>query len=62
MVPSADRFHPENLAQKESREAIKTAAIYGTNASGKSTVIRAYVTAIMAVRTLDIRNITQKIP
>ena len=62
MVPSTDRSHPENLAQKGSREAIKTAAIYGANAAGKSAVIRAFVAAIMAVRTSDTRNITQKIP
>ena len=62
MVPSTDRSHPENLAQEGNREAIKTAAIYGANAAGKSAVIRAFVAAIMAVRTSDTRNITQKIP
>lgn len=62
MVPSTDRSHPENLAQERNREAIKTAAIYGANAAGKSAVIRAFVAAVMAVRTSDTRNITQKIP
>src|SRR5699024_5973193 len=37
-------------------------AIYSANAAGKSAVIRAFVAAIMAVRTSDTRNITQKIP
>ncbi len=62
MVPSTDRSHPENLAQEGNRETVKTAAIYGANAAGKSAVIRAFVAAIMAVRTSDTRNITQKIP
>ena len=44
------------------RDALKSAAIYGANAAGKSAVIRAFVAAIMAVRTSDTRNITQKIP
>lgn len=62
MVPSSDKSHPENLAHKGKRDALKSAAIYGANAAGKSAVIRAFVAAIMAVRTSDTRNITQKIP
>ena len=62
MVPSSDKSHPENLAHMGKRDALKSAAIYGANAAGKSAVIRAFVAAIMAVRTSDTRNITQKIP
>lgn len=62
MVPSSDKSHPENLAHEEKKDALKSAAIYGANAAGKSAVIRAFVAAIMAVRTSDTRNITQKIP
>ena len=62
MVPSSDKSHPENLAHEGKRDALKSAAIYGANAAGKSAVIRAFVAAIMAVRTSDTRNITQKIP
>ena len=47
---------------REKKDALKSAAIYGANAAGKSAVIRAFVAAIMAVRTSDTRNITQKIP
>ena len=62
MVPSSDKSHPEILAHEGKRDALKSAAIYGANAAGKSAVIRAFVAAIMAVRTSDTRNITQKIP
>lgn len=62
MVPSSDKSHPENLAHEGKKDALKSAAIYGANAAGKSAVIRAFVAAIMAVRTSDTRNITQKIP
>lgn len=62
MVPSSDKSHPENLAHMGKKDALKSAAIYGANAAGKSAVIRAFVAAIMAVRTSDTRNITQKIP
>lgn len=62
MVPSSDKSHPENLAHEGKKDALKSAAIYGANAAGKSAVVRAFVAAIMAVRTSDTRNITQKIP
>lgn len=62
MVPSSDKSHPENLAHEGKKDALKSAAIYGANAAGKSAVIRAFVAAIMVVRTSDTRNITQKIP
>ena len=62
MVPSSDKSHPENLAHVGKKDALKSAAIYGANAAGKSAVIRAFVAAIMVVRTSDTRNITQKIP
>ena len=62
MMPSSDSSHSENLGCIQNCKAIKSAAIYGANAAGKSTMIQAFVAAIMAVRLSDTRNITQKIP
>ena len=61
LIPSSDKEHPENLAHTGGRQAVKSIAIYGANAAGKSNVILAFVAAIMAVRTSDIRNVGQKI-
>ena len=61
LIPSSDKTHPENIAYAGERGAVKTIAIYGANAAGKSNVILAFVAAIMAVRTSDVRNVGQKI-
>ena len=41
MVASKDDAHPHNLIECDKLSLVKTAAIYGPNASGKSTLINA---------------------
>ena len=49
MVPSSDKSHPENLAHEGKKDALKSAAIYGANAAGKSAVIRAFALMVVYV-------------
>ena len=41
MVASKDDSHPENIIEGEKFNLLKTAAVYGANASGKSNLIKA---------------------
>ena len=62
LVPSADKEHPENLVEKGGFKANAIAAIYGANASGKSTLFRAMTSAINYIRTSNLYQVGQSIP
>jgi predicted ATP-dependent endonuclease of OLD family len=50
LVAGRDRKHPENLIAKSGLRLLKAAAIYGANASGKSSLIKALDVLVDAVR------------
>lgn len=62
LVPSADREHPENILVSGKDRANNLIAIYGANASGKSTLFKALTNAIIYIRSSNIYQLGQKIP
>ncbi len=62
MVPSQDKEHPENILTDGRYKANSLAAIYGANASGKSTLFRAMTNAIIFIRSSNVIQVGQKIP
>lgn len=62
MVPSQDNEHPENILIDGKYRANSLAAIYGANASGKSTLFRAMTNAIIFIRSSNVMQVGQKIP
>lgn len=50
MIASADKQHNNNYSLSGKDKCLKTVAVYGANASGKSNLFLALTTAIMAVR------------
>lgn len=60
---SANREHPENtMEQPFGGRVLKTAAIFGANAAGKSNLVRAITAALMIVRTSETRQVDDPIP
>ena len=62
MEPSQDDAHPENIVATKKYRAMNTIAIYGANASGKSTIFKALTVALNSVRTSSNVQITNIIP
>ena len=62
LVPSADKSHPENLIVLGKYKANAITAIYGANASGKSTLFKAMTNAIFFIRTSNLYQVGQGIP
>lgn len=62
LIPSVDREHPENILRSGKYKANSFIAIYGANASGKSTLFKAMTNAIVFIRTSNIYQVGQKIP
>ena len=62
LEPSQDKEHPENIIHNKKYSAMNTIAIYGANASGKSTLFRALTIALNAIRTSSNAQITNAIP
>lgn len=62
LVPSADKEHPENILTIGKYKANCLAAIYGANASGKSTLFKAMTNAIVYIRNSNLYQVGQKIP
>ena len=50
MVASKDKEHKENLIQGNGENYVKSAVIYGANASGKSNLFKAFNLAIIMLR------------
>ena len=62
LIPSVDQEHPENILISGKNKANNLIAIYGANASGKSTLFKALTNAIVYIRTSNLYQFGQKIP
>ena len=62
LEPSTDKEHPENIVQKDRYRAINLVAIYGANASGKSSLFKAMTTALNVLRGSNIRQVNDRVP
>lgn len=60
--PSKDSEHPENLITKGDYMAVSSAAIYGANASGKSSLFKAITIALIMVRNSNKVQVTDRLP
>lgn len=61
MEASADKEHPENVISFGKERLIKAAAVFGANASGKSSLFQALTAGILAVRDSNKRQVNQPI-
>ncbi len=62
LIPSSDNTHPENLVVSGKYKANVITAIYGANASGKSTLFKAMTSAIIYIRNSNMFQVGQAIP
>ena len=62
LEPSRDSEHPENLITKGDYTAVNSVAIYGANASGKSSLFKAITIALNMIRSSNNVQITDKLP
>lgn len=58
---SSDNEHPDNFVAFEKTRCLKSVVIYGANASGKSSLLKAMTAAILIVRGSQSRQISDKI-
>lgn len=61
MVPTSDDSLWDNVIESK-ENALRTLAVYGANASGKTNLMRAFTTVILAVRNSNFRNPNDPIP
>ena len=57
MEASSDKEHPENVVAFGKERVLRTAAIFGANAAGKSNLFLAFTAAILMVRRSNLRQI-----
>jgi AAA15 family ATPase/GTPase len=50
LAPGADKELSDNIMADDKHNALKTAAIFGANASGKSNIIKAFSSAVLLIR------------
>ena len=62
LIPSSDKQHPENLYTVKKYKGNCITAIYGANASGKSTLFQAMTVAILYIRNSNIYQLGKEIP
>lgn len=62
LEPSADKVHPENIISKGRNRATSTIAIYGANASGKSSLFKAITVALNLIRNSNNVQVTDMLP
>ncbi len=62
LEPSKDSEHPENLITKGDYKTVNSVAIYGANASGKSSLFKAITVALIMIRNSNNVQITDKLP
>ena len=62
LEPSSDSEHPENLIVKGDHKAVNLVAIYGANASGKSSLFKAIAIALNMIKNSNNVQITDKLP
>lgn len=57
--PSTDKEHPENINEKNGFEAANTIAIYGANASGKTSIFKAMTAAVNLIKNSNLIQVNQ---
>ena len=57
--PSVDKEHPENINTKSGYEAANTIAIYGANASGKTSLFKAMTAAVNMIKNSNLIQVNQ---
>ena len=62
LEPSKDSEHPETLITNGDYKAVNSVAIYGANASGKSSLFKAITVALIMIRNSNNVQITDKLP
>ena len=62
LEPSYDRDHPENLLKSGDCRALPEIAIYGANASGKSSLLTAMSRAVSIIRDSSVRQAGEPVP
>ena len=62
LEPSSDKDHEENIISAGNYRAINLAAIYGANASGKTSIYKAITVALNTLRNSNIRQINDLLP
>lgn len=62
LEPSKDSEHPENLITKGEYNAVTSAAIYGANASGKTSLFKAITIALIMLRNSNNIQVTDRLP
>ncbi|MEA5028002.1 MAG: AAA family ATPase, partial [Sphaerochaeta associata] len=62
MLASSGKENPENVFETSAGKLLKSVAVFGSNASGKSNLIKALAAAIMIVRTTSVRQLDEPIP
>ena len=62
LEPSKDSAHPENLTGIDRYSAMNSVVIYGANASGKSSLFKAVITAVNMVRRSNTLQVNSKLP
>lgn len=62
LIPSVDKEHPENINLAVKNKALNTVAVYGANASGKSSLYKAITMALIILRSSNTRQINEVIP
>lgn len=62
LEPLKDSEHPENLITKGDYKAVNSVAIYGANASGKSSLFKAITVALIMIRNSNNVQVTDKLP
>ena len=58
---SSDKEHPENVAAYGKDKVLRSAAVFGANAAGKSNLFMAFTAAIMMVRRSNLRQIGESL-
>lgn len=62
LEPSKDSEHLENLITKGDYNAVTSVAIYGANASGKTSLFKAITTALIMLRNSNNTQVTDRLP
>ena len=62
LEPSGDRNHPENLLKSGEYTALSEIAIFGANASGKSSLLMALGRAVSILRNSSVRQAGEPVP
>lgn len=61
MNPSSDKEHPENINEQKGYSATNLVAIYGANASGKTSLFRAMTVAVNLIKNSNYMQVNQPI-